>query len=165
MCGLPHHPCDLAARRYKQLLLKQRDIMIALTARLNERDEQIMTLQVRVLGQTPRLDPWPVACAIRSTSWVPCPPFMPGHHAMTCWCLHTQPHPTRPRARPPVCLPALPTRPPACTACLPLQEELEAYDRHQRLLEDNLDSKTAEIIQLRRAALEAAADHLQQVRE
>jgi kinesin family protein 3/17 len=33
--------------RYKQLLLKQRDIMIALTARLNERDEQIMTLQVR----------------------------------------------------------------------------------------------------------------------
>ncbi len=33
--------------RYKQLLLKQRDIMIALTARLNERDEQIMTLQAR----------------------------------------------------------------------------------------------------------------------
>lgn len=32
--------------RYKQLLLKQRDIMIALTARLNERDEQIMGLQV-----------------------------------------------------------------------------------------------------------------------
>ena len=27
--------------RYKQLLLKQRDIMIALTARLNERDEQV----------------------------------------------------------------------------------------------------------------------------
>lgn len=40
---------------------------------------------------------------------------------------------------------------------------MEAYDRHQRLLEDNLDSKTAEIIQLRRAALEAAALHLQQV--
>jgi kinesin family protein 3/17 len=33
--------------RYKQLLLKQRDIMIALTQRLNERDEQIMALQVR----------------------------------------------------------------------------------------------------------------------
>jgi hypothetical protein len=32
--------------RYKTLLLKQRDIMIALTARLNERDEQIVTLQV-----------------------------------------------------------------------------------------------------------------------
>lgn len=32
--------------RYKVLLLKQRDIMIALTARLNERDEQIMALQV-----------------------------------------------------------------------------------------------------------------------
>jgi septal ring factor EnvC (AmiA/AmiB activator) len=31
--------------RYKQLLLKQRDIMIALTARLNERDEYIMNLQ------------------------------------------------------------------------------------------------------------------------
>ena len=33
--------------RYKQLLLKQRDIMIALTQRLNERDEQIMALQVK----------------------------------------------------------------------------------------------------------------------
>jgi hypothetical protein len=33
--------------KYKSLLLKQRDIMIALTARLNERDEQILTLQVR----------------------------------------------------------------------------------------------------------------------
>eukprot|EP01012_Entosiphon_sulcatum_P032615 TRINITY_DN4145_c0_g1_i1.p1 TRINITY_DN4145_c0_g1~~TRINITY_DN4145_c0_g1_i1.p1 ORF type:complete len:754 (+),score=146.21 TRINITY_DN4145_c0_g1_i1:324-2585(+) len=31
--------------RYKQLLLKQRDIMIALTARLNERDETILALQ------------------------------------------------------------------------------------------------------------------------
>jgi hypothetical protein len=31
--------------RYKQLLLKQRDIMIALTQRLNERDEQIVALQ------------------------------------------------------------------------------------------------------------------------
>ncbi|GIQ90322.1 hypothetical protein KIPB_013072, partial [Kipferlia bialata] len=31
--------------RYKQLLLKQRDIMIALTARLNERDESILALQ------------------------------------------------------------------------------------------------------------------------
>ncbi len=45
-----------------------------------------------------------------------------------------------------------------------MQEELEAYDRHQRLLEDNLDSKTAELIGLRRAALEAAAGHAQQVR-
>ncbi|KAJ1458318.1 P-loop containing nucleoside triphosphate hydrolase protein [Pelagophyceae sp. CCMP2097] len=31
--------------RYKQLLLKQRDIMIALTQRLNERDDQILMLQ------------------------------------------------------------------------------------------------------------------------
>ena len=31
--------------RYKQLLLKQRDIMVALTARLNERDETIIQLQ------------------------------------------------------------------------------------------------------------------------
>lgn len=30
--------------RYKQLLLKQRDIMIALTNRLNERDETILQL-------------------------------------------------------------------------------------------------------------------------
>jgi len=34
--------------KYKQLLLKQRDIMIALTQRLNERDEQIMSLQDEV---------------------------------------------------------------------------------------------------------------------
>lgn len=33
--------------RYKQLLLKQRDIMIQLTARLNERDQSILHLQVR----------------------------------------------------------------------------------------------------------------------
>ena len=31
--------------RYKQLLLKQRDIMIALTARLNERDEALLAMQ------------------------------------------------------------------------------------------------------------------------
>lgn len=31
--------------RYKQLLLKQRDIMIALTSRLNERDDTIIQLQ------------------------------------------------------------------------------------------------------------------------
>ncbi len=37
-------PCTAQVDRYKQLLLKQRDIMIALTARLNERDEQILTL-------------------------------------------------------------------------------------------------------------------------
>lgn len=36
--------------RYKQLLLKQRDIMIALTQRLVERDEQIMALQVIILS-------------------------------------------------------------------------------------------------------------------
>ncbi|GAQ78682.1 Kinesin-like protein [Klebsormidium nitens] len=64
--------------RYKQLLLKQRDIMIALTARLNERDDQIISLQ----------------------------------------------------------------------------EELEAYDRHQRKLEDALDQKTAELIHLRKAAMD-----------
>jgi hypothetical protein len=34
---------------------------------------------------------------------------------------------------------------------------LEAYDKHQRLLEDQLDAKTAELIGLRRAALAAQA--------
>ncbi|GAB4823415.1 hypothetical protein N2152v2_010461 [Parachlorella kessleri] len=34
--------------RYKQLLLKQRDIMIALTQRLTERDEQILSLQAEI---------------------------------------------------------------------------------------------------------------------
>eukprot|EP01028_Stygiella_incarcerata_P011389 TRINITY_DN6437_c1_g1_i1.p1 TRINITY_DN6437_c1_g1~~TRINITY_DN6437_c1_g1_i1.p1 ORF type:complete len:1007 (-),score=355.63 TRINITY_DN6437_c1_g1_i1:282-3302(-) len=64
--------------RYKQLLLKQRDIMIALTARLNERDETILALQ----------------------------------------------------------------------------EELDAYDHRQRLLEDALDQKTATLIHLQRVAME-----------
>ena len=35
-----------------------------------------------------------------------------------------------------------------------LQEELEAYDRAQRKLEDQLDSKSAELIALRKAAME-----------
>ncbi|KAI3425840.1 hypothetical protein D9Q98_007814 [Chlorella vulgaris] len=64
--------------RYKQLLLKQRDIMIALTQRLNERDDQILSLQA----------------------------------------------------------------------------ELEAYDTHQKRLEDQLDRKTAELITLRKIAME-----------
>ncbi len=34
--------------RYKQLLLKQRDIMIALTSKLNERDENIVQLQEEI---------------------------------------------------------------------------------------------------------------------
>ncbi|KAK3254569.1 hypothetical protein CYMTET_36218, partial [Cymbomonas tetramitiformis] len=67
--------------RYKQVLLKQRDIMIALTARLNERDEQIIQMQ----------------------------------------------------------------------------DELEAYDSHQRMLEDGLDQKTSELIALRKAAMEHAS--------
>ena len=39
--------------RYKQLLLKQRDIMILLTQRLNERDEQIVALQVCITPLPP----------------------------------------------------------------------------------------------------------------
>lgn len=65
--------------RYKQLLLKQRDIMIALTQRLVERDEQIMALQ----------------------------------------------------------------------------DELDAYDRHQKELEEKLDEKTALLIKLQRISMEA----------
>jgi len=34
--------------KYKQLLLKQRDIMIALTAKLNERDEALVQFQEEV---------------------------------------------------------------------------------------------------------------------
>ncbi|CAG9465541.1 unnamed protein product [Pedinophyceae sp. YPF-701] len=69
--------------RYKQLLLKQRDIMIALTARLNERDEQILTLQ----------------------------------------------------------------------------EELEAYDRYQRKLEDRLDTYRNQLFTLRKVVAEAATSN------
>ncbi|KAK9834774.1 hypothetical protein WJX74_010161 [Apatococcus lobatus] len=68
----------LQADRFQQLLLQQRDIMIALTARLNQRDEQLMTLQ----------------------------------------------------------------------------QEVEAYDAHQQQLEDMLDQRTAELIALRKAAVE-----------
>jgi len=67
--------------RYKQLLLKQRDIMILLTQRLNERDEQIMALQ----------------------------------------------------------------------------DELDAYDHHQRDLEEKLDEKTAALIHLQRVTMEQDA--------
>ena len=41
--------------RYKALLQKQRDIMIALTARLNERDEALLAMQ-----ETPNPGPWTV---------------------------------------------------------------------------------------------------------
>jgi hypothetical protein len=64
--------------RYKQLLLKQRDIMIQLTARLNERDQSILVLQ----------------------------------------------------------------------------EELDSYDKQQRLMEDALDQKTAMLIRLQKVAVE-----------
>ncbi|RYH05396.1 hypothetical protein EON65_44795, partial [archaeon] len=67
--------------RYKQLLLKQRDIMIALTQRLVERDEQIMALQ----------------------------------------------------------------------------DELDAYDRHHKELEEKLDEKTALCIKLQRISMEVNA--------
>ena len=68
--------------RYKAVLLKQRDIMIALTARLNERDETIIRMQ----------------------------------------------------------------------------EELKAYDGEYRRVEDALDAKTAELIALRRAAMQHSAE-------
>lgn len=67
--------------RYKQLLLKQRDIMIALTQRLVERDEQIMALQ----------------------------------------------------------------------------DELDAYDRHHKDLEEKLDEKTALLIKFQRISMEVNA--------
>lgn len=67
--------------RYKQLLLKQRDIMIALTQRLVERDEQIMSLQ----------------------------------------------------------------------------DELDAYDRHHKDLEEKLDQKSALLIKFQRIAIEVNA--------
>lgn len=45
----PLHPAPCSqVERYKALLLKQRDIMIALTQRLNERDEQILALQAEL---------------------------------------------------------------------------------------------------------------------
>lgn len=74
----PSHLLCAQVDGYKELLLKQRDIMMALTKRLSERDELIMSLQ----------------------------------------------------------------------------EELDAYDAAQRRLEDDLDHRTAEIIAMRKAAIE-----------
>lgn len=42
-----------------------------------------------------------------------------------------------------------------------LQEELDAYDAAQRRLEDDLDHRTAEVIAMRKAAIEEARPHLQ----
>ncbi len=85
--------------RYKQLLLKQRDIMIALTQRLVERDEQIMALQVIE------------AIFLDDLNW--------GDHYFSLW-----------------------------------QDELDAYDRHQKTLEEKLDEKTASLIKLKRISME-----------
>ena len=41
--------------------------------------------------------------------------------------------------------------------CPAAQEELDAYDVYQRQLEDGLDTKTGELIALRRAAFEQAS--------
>ena len=41
--------------RYKQLLLKQRDIMITLTQRLHERDESIIQMQSELDGRDQRI--------------------------------------------------------------------------------------------------------------
>jgi hypothetical protein len=54
--------------RYKQLLLKQRDIMIALTARLNERDERITNLQVGQAGGVDQARSQ--GCDVRCTLWL-----------------------------------------------------------------------------------------------
>ena len=45
---LPSPLSPSQVERYKALLLKQRDIMIALTARLTQRDEQILGLQAEI---------------------------------------------------------------------------------------------------------------------
>jgi hypothetical protein len=155
--------------RYKQLLLKQRDIMIALTARLNERDEQIMTLQVSWhvmvcstllagvghnlqarVGSSCMLSSCQDGTATCSEQRVPCcnPRLYLPH----------RPFPT-PVLLPPCTAPWLTAACYCCTAPGHMQEELEAYDKHQRLLEDQLDSKTAELIGLRRAALAAATSN------
>jgi len=89
--------------RYKQLLLKQRDIMIALTQRLNERDEQIMALQV---GVTVPLMHRPLITSIMLPSFF-------NLLVMSFFVLS---------------LLSLP----------PSQDELDAYDRHQKQLEEKL---------------------------
>ena len=91
--------------RYKQLLLKQRDIMIALTQRLNERDEQIMALQV---GVTVPLMHRPLITSI----------MLPSFFNLLVMSFFVSP----------LSLLSLP----------PSQDELDAYDRHQKQLEEKL---------------------------
>lgn len=91
--------------RYKQLLLKQRDIMIALTQRLNERDEQILALQAELEAYDTH------------QKWVKAAPA-PAQHAETMRPrAHARaggPSPARPssRVRQLLCLPASPPPPP-----------------------------------------------------
>lgn len=65
LCALTH---DSQAERYKQLLMKQRDIMIALTQRLNERDDAV---SVRRLRSAPA---HLVAAAVVAHRGLPLPP-------------------------------------------------------------------------------------------
>lgn len=51
--------------RYKQLLLKQRDIMLALTARINERDDTIIQLQEELDAVRKELDKHLNKCSMR----------------------------------------------------------------------------------------------------
>lgn len=52
--------------RYKQLLLKQRDIMLALTARINERDDTIIQLQEELDALRKELDKHLNQCSMKN---------------------------------------------------------------------------------------------------
>ena len=122
--------------RYKQLLLKQRDIMIALTQRLNERDEQITAyhhfaetdlIYVFCSSSSNITDKRDLRKLVeRRREYV----YMKRTHVLVCDSTAVS------------------------VANQALQDELDAYDKNQAQLENKLDEKTAQCIHLQRISLE-----------
>ena len=150
------------ADRYRGLLLRQRDIMTALTGRLNERDEQLLRLQeeVEAYDAHQKCAHWPAARSrgglllfilnrLRSRASTQC--RWPRSQAFT---LQT-----------PVslslsfgfcCQSCFTTGVPMCTGKAHAEQPARC-GRLIRRLEDALDARTAELIALRKAAVEHAA--------
>ena len=129
--------------RYKALLLKQRDIMIALTQRLNERDEQILGLQAE-LEAYDAAQKWVLAGG--GTRLPALFSLQPGSCGWSCpaggGCPARAAHLPRLWRHPPHCQPPRAPRP------------ARSLPTPRRKLEDQVDQKTAELIHLRKAAFE-----------
>ena len=132
LCGFEHERQALEAEKaqldkYKQLLLKQRDIMLQLTARLSEKDKSVsfkfslFCLSVLFCCLTFSLYSFVLSSFVV---------FFSFSRSFLSLFLHFR------------------------FQILLLQEEVERYDRDQRALEDLLDQKTASLIALQKAAVQ-----------